>query len=189
MAQGGIYEFIKKNGAYIELGAFALAFISVFLPFVNVDTIIGSVGGVSLVSGSTVGGIFIILFVLISAALVGIAKFANYIIENFKKENKIQPKTVDNIVDIGPLCLSIASLIIVIIGVFKAKNEESKAFGLAEASLSVGFYFLLIAFIVAIAVRLYYLICIKEMFKNEPVSEKREVKTEQTNNEVTVQVN
>jgi len=189
MAQEGLYEFIKKNGVYIELGAYVLAFISIFLPFINVTFFVSvsmslfSVG--SEVTGTaTAAAIFLLLFVIASGALVGINTFANHIIENFKKNNESKVKTIDMVVDIAPFGFSVASFLIVIIAAIVAKNHEYSGL----ISLAVGFYFLLIAYIVAIAVRGYYLYFIKEIMGSKPNFETREVKTEQTN-EVTVQVN
>jgi len=210
-----------KYGAYIELAAYILAFVSIFLPFKNIqknksilnlfkrkdifdlmddvsdvgDELLkfNDSGNASYIKYSS--GICVLIFTIISAGVVALNTFARNIVENLKNNNKEKAKIIDIIVELIPLVFTFISFILTLIstgnGTFGLYIRSEKG----KVTLKVGFYLLLIAIIVALAVRIIYIIVVKEIIKTinkKPEFENREVKaeqTEQTANEVVVPVN
>jgi len=213
-----------KYGAYIELAAYVLAFVSVFLPFKNIQknknlidldlfrrsaSLMDMMDEVSEVTDELLkfndsgnasyikysSGICVLIFTIISALVVAINTFVRNIVENIKNNNKSKAKIIDLVVELIPLLFTFISFLLVLI------SSSSGTFGLyiksqkGKVTLKVGFYLLLVAVIVALAVRILYVIVVKEILKGinkKPVTENREVKAEQTKetaNEVVVPVN
>jgi len=178
----GLQDIVKKNGNYIELGAYLLAFISVFLPFMTVDSDVFEEdhysGDRQLVwkiyreamhdpkymdenhpmitrSYTTLkSGVCVLIFVLISALFVAVNTFAKTAVENFKNDNKTNAKTIETIIDLVPFIFTSFSFLLTIISALSVFDKFIK--------VNVGFFFLLISLIVALVVRAIYLVKIKE---------------------------
>ncbi len=153
-----VKEIVKKYGNYIGLGGFALALISVFLPFVR-----ASVLGFSVSAAFTEDGAWgWICFLL---ALVGAAIFA---IEAFKKDlfDKAKNNVVELLVNYLPLGLAGLIFLITLIEGLQAKTSYTH--------LSVGFFFIIIGVLVAGAVVVIKRFIMKDMFKfATPVKEEK----------------
>jgi len=197
-----VKQLLKKYGAYVELGAYLIAFISTFLPFwVLADeediytkfnkrkTLFGF--KVQKESGSYLGepfssGVAVLIFVIISAIVVVVNTFARNVIENLKNNNKNIEKAIDISVELIPLLFTFISFIL---ACCSAGSKE--VYGNILINRGVGVYLLIIALIVALAVRIAYILLVKEyiVLSNKPVVENKEVNAEQTNGEVKVEVN
>ena len=211
-----IKQILKKYSAYIELAAYLLAFISVFLPFKKVEKkksnfnfykrkdVIGLYGEADTekfdpVSGNASyikfgSGVCVLIFTVLSAAIVAFNTFARNVVEKIKNNNKNNAKIIDIIIEVIPLGLTYISLLLTFISIGDGDlGKLANASGLS-IKLAVGFVFLLLAILIAIVVRTAYLVIVKEYINliNKPVVENKEIKTgktEQTTNEVVVPVN
>ncbi len=144
-----VKEIVKKFGNYIGLGGFALALISVFLPFVR-----ASVFGFSVSAAFTEDGAWgWICFIL---ALIGVALFA---ILAFKKDlfDKVKNNVVELLVNYLPLGLAGLIFLITLIEGIQAKTSYTH--------LSVGFFFIIIGTLVAGAVVVFKVFVMKDKFK------------------------
>jgi len=207
-----VKQILKKYGGYIELGAYLIAFISTLLPFwvlADEDDIEKEIEKsfskymkrrtmfgvrVEKESGSYLGepfssGVAVLIFVIISAIIVAVNTFARNVIENLKNNNKNMEKAIDAAVELVPLLFTFISFIL---ACCSAGSKE--VFGSIGINRGVGVYLLIIALIIALAVRIAYVLMVKEyieLFK-KPEFENKEVKAEQaeqTNEEVKVEVN
>jgi len=102
-------------------------------------------------------GICVLIFVLFSVIIVGVNTFAKNAVENFKNENKSNAKTIETIIDLVPFVFTFFSFLLTLITAFSIFDKFIK--------VNVGFVFLLIALIVALAVRGIYLFMIKDYLK------------------------
>jgi len=178
-------QIIIKYGTYIELVAYLLALISIFLPFKSVsevketsygkrdDTVIKEIykeinhelakynksGNASFINFTT--GVIVLIFIIISAVIVAINSFAYNAIEKLKE--KVNFKFFGIIIELIPLTLTIFSVILTLIGT--DNNDEIVKLNIARIKLAYGFFLLLIALIVAIALRIVYILLIKEGVK------------------------
>jgi len=210
---------LVKYGAYIELAAYLIAFIAILIPFKKVGKeekkslkyykrkdMYGSYddfidftneakkyndsGNASYVKFTS--GVFVLIFTLLSAAVVALNTFAKSVVENLKNNNKDKAKIIDITVEVIPLALTLLSFLLTLISTGDGKfGDYIKEEG-GKITLQFGFYLLLLAILVALAVRIAYLIIVKEynkLISNKPIVQNREVKTEQTANEVVVPVN
>ena len=146
-----VKEIVKKYGGYIQLGGFALIFISVFLPFIS-----ASVMGLSISASFTDDGAWgwIILFLaLIGAAVVAIEAFK---IDLF---NKAKNNIVELLVNYLPLGLAGFIFLVTLIEGIEAKTSYTH--------WGVGFYFIMIAALAIICVNVVRRFLLKETFKFE----------------------
>lgn len=116
----------------------------------------------------------LLVFVIISAIIVAVNTFARKAIENFENNNKSNAKIIDVIIEAVPLLLTFVSLILFIIAaadVSSGKDVVGQAFRNVKVVYAVGFYFLLLAIIVAFVVRIAYILVVKEYINlsNKPV--------------------
>ena len=132
-------DITKKYGNFIELGAFVLLFISVFLPFVTVSLYGYSISG-SIIKDTL--GVFILIFAILGAGYVAIDSFAKDVFKGVREGNK----NAGLILDLIPLGLAGLSLLFDII-----KGAQTST---AYSYLNVGFYFILIATVVIILTRI-----------------------------------
>jgi len=208
-------EIVIKYGAFIELVAYFITFVSVFLPFKHMTTeeemkkarykydkrkdlppelysealkydvrsgnISGNRSYISFASGG-----WVLAFTIISIILVLVGTFAKSFVESLKNDNKNYEKIIDGIFEYVPISLSVLSFLITIISsgngeLGKLSEEDGR-----PIKVSVGFFFVLIGLLIAIAARAAYFVLVKK-----PALENREIKagrTEQTANEVVVPV-
>lgn len=131
-------DITKNYGHFIELGAFVLMFISVFLPFVTVS-IYGFTASASFIKDTL--GVFVLIFAILGCAFVAIDTFAKDVFKKFRDGSK----NAGLILDLIPLGLACLSLLFDII----RGSEASTAY----SSLGVGFYFILLTSIVVIGTR------------------------------------
>jgi len=203
-------QVLKKYGAYIELAAYFIAFISVFLPFKKIvkeersmdlykrKDMFGELSNIANEalkydekSGNAsyikfTSGVFVLIFTLLSAAVVAVNNFAKNVIENIKNNNKDKANIIEIAFEVIPLAFTFLSFLLTLIstgnGTFGRYMEEEGR----KIKLQVGFYFLLLAILVVLAVRSAYLIMIKEynkLLSNKPIAENRD------QNEVSIPVN
>jgi len=210
---------LVKYGAYIELAAYFISFIALLIPFKNIGKekeksldlfkrkdadgewnnmmeVINEgrkyndSGNASYIKFTS--GVFVLIFTLLSAAVVALNTFAKSVVENLKNNNKDKAKIIDITVEVIPLALTLLSFLLTLISTGDGKfGDYIKEEG-GKITLQFGFYLLLLAILVALAVRIAYLIIVKEynkLISNKPIVQNREVKTEQTANEVVVPVN
>lgn len=146
-----VKEIVKKYGNYIELGGFVLTFIAVFLPFVTV-----SFWGISASAAiiKVTMGVFILIFAIFGIALVAIDTFAKSVFENARKN-----KTIALVLDYTPLGLAFLSFLFNLIKGIQSATEYSH--------LNVGFYFILIATLVCMCVRVVKCFFLKKEVKVE----------------------
>jgi len=203
-------QILIKYGAYIELCAYFITFISVFLPFKHMtteserkaakydkrkdlpygiykefmkyQTESGNRSYISFTSGG-----WVLAFTIISLLLVLASTFAKSFVESLKKDNKDYEKIIDGIFEYVPIGLSSLSFLITLIssgnGELGVAAEEDER----PIKLCVGFFFVILGLLVAVAVRIAYFVLVKK-----PALENREIKAEQTErtaNEVVVQFN
>jgi len=204
-------QVLKKYGAYIELAAYFIAFISVFLPFKKIvkeersmdlykrKDMFGELSNIANEalkydekSGNAsyikfTSGVFVLIFTLLSAAVVAVNNFAKNVIENIKNNNKDKANIIEIAFEVIPLAFTFLSFLLTLIstgnGTFGRYMEEEEN---RKIKLQVGFYFLLLAILVVLAVRSAYLIMIKEynkLLSNKPIAENRD------QNEVSIPVN
>lgn len=157
-----VKEIVKKYGNYIALGAFGLAFIASFLPFIRASAYGFSISA-SLFDDGAWGWIVMLL------ALVGAAIFA---IETFKKDlfDKVKNNIVELLINWLPLGLACFIFIVALVEGIQAKSSYTH--------WSIAFYFLILASLAAGAVVVFKRIIMKDMFKfdNKPKAEKTENK-------------
>jgi len=206
-----IKPFIKKYGIYIELVAYLVTFISVFLPFKHLvdnknnydyaDIFIKRSDYAGIVSDAASdaqkfnnkslsasyikfgNGVCVLIFTILAAIIVSVNTFSRSVIDNFKDNFVDRAKTIDVAVEVIPLVLSAFSFLLLLIstgdgalGKYLSVDNDKKI------KMSVGFYFLLLALLVAIAIRVAYIILVKEFVKPKKTTEQA------TNDEVAVQV-
>lgn len=116
-----------------------------------------------------------------SAAVVAVNTFAKNVVDNLKENSKDKAKIIDIAVDVIPLALTFLSFLLTLIstgnGILGSYIKEEGG----KITLQVGFYFLLLDILVILAVRIAYLIMIKEYNKlisslsNKPIAQNREV--------------
>jgi len=117
----------------------------------------------------------------VSAAVVAVNTFAKNVVDNLKENSKDKAKIIDIAVDVIPLALTFLSFLLTLIstgnGILGSYIKEEGG----KITLQVGFYFLLLDILVILAVRIAYLIMIKEYNKlisslsNKPIAQNREV--------------
>ena len=144
-----VKDIVKKFGGYIVLGAFALAFISVFLPFISASVYGFSISANLMDDGAW--GWIIMLLALVGAAIVAI--------ETFKKDlfDKAKNNIVELLVNYLPLGLAGLIFLITLIEGIQAKTSYTH--------WGIGFFFLIIASLVAAAVVVVRRIVMKDLFK------------------------
>ena len=144
-----VKEIVKKYGGYIALGAFCLTFISVFFGFVSVSAY-GFSMSASLMDDGAWGWIVMILS-LIGAAIVAI--------ELFKKDlfDKAKNDIVELLINYLPLGLAAFIFIVTLVEGIQAKFSYTH--------WSVGFYFLILGTLAAMAVVVIKRIIMKDLFK------------------------
>jgi len=182
-------QILIKYGIYIELAAYLLALISIFLPFKCVvkersygkrndvdviemdDSVIKEIyseidrelskynksGNASFINFTS--GVFVFIFIFISAVIVAINTFTENIIIKIKE--KINFKFFDIVIELVPLALTIISFILTLIGT--DNYDKIIELNIGRIKLATGFFLLLIAIIVAIAVRVAYLLLVKDI--------------------------
>ena len=209
-------EILIKYGAFIELGAYLITFISIFLPFKHMtteeemkaarskydkrkdlspedysealkyDAMSGNISGNRSYISFASGG-WVLAFTIISIILVLVGTFAKSFVESLKNDNKNYEKIIDGIFEYVPISLSVLSFLITIISsgngeLGKLSEEDGR-----PIKVSVGFFFVLIGLLVAIAARVAYFVLVKKPdFLNREVKAE---KTGQTTNEFVVPVN
>lgn len=143
-----VKEIIKKFGGYIGLGGFALAAISVFMPFVRA-TVLGFSVSAAFTEDGAWGWIVLLL------ALAGAAIFA---IETFKKDlfGKTKNNAVELLVNYLPLGLAGIIFLITLIEGLQAKTSYTH--------LSIGFFFIIIGVLAAGCVVVFKRFIMKDMF-------------------------
>jgi len=159
-----IKPILKKFGGFIELGAYLLAFISVFLPFFTVKQDIGkdmeellsrysknveTSKSFSYIKTYTSAG-WLLAFVIISALIVAVNTFARKVVENFENDNKSNAKIIDVIIEAVPLLLIFVSLILLIISAADVSSGDeviSLMYKNVKVMYGIGFYLLLLAII------------------------------------------
>ena len=144
-----VKEIVKKYGNYIALGAFVLAFISVFLPFISASAYGFSISANLMDDGAW--GWIVMLLALAGAAIIAI--------ETFKKD--LFDKAKNNIVEllVNYLPLGIAGLILLITFVEGVQAKVS------YTHWSIGFYFLILTSLAAGAVVVIRRFIMKDLFK------------------------
>ena len=145
-------DIVKKFGGFIELGGFALAFISVFLPFAAMSYYIT-------ISTSFVNadgwGVFVLILTILGAAYVAIDAFAPQVFKKLINGNK----TIETVLGLVPLGIAgIAFLITFIDGL--------RYWTTSYVHVSVGFFFILIGLVVVIFIRVMKNFVIKNAFAN-----------------------
>jgi len=175
-------QILKKYGGYVELVAYLVAIISVFLPFIIMGISDSSFNeSVSFVGIST-SGIVVLILIVISAVVVAINTFAKKIIDNLKNNKKNNAKIIDIIVETIPFVFTLISIIIALI----TKNHFLNKYFIYRNVSGVGSYLLFFAMIIAVVVRAIYLIIVKKCFDSKEV---KTGQTEQAINQVVVPVN
>ena len=144
-----VKEIVKKYGDYILLGAFCLAFISVFLPFITASAYGFSISA-SLMDDGAWGWIIMIVS-LLGAAIVAIEKFKKDLFD--KAKNNI----VELLINYLPLGLAAFTFIVTLVEGIEAKSSYTH--------WNIGFYFLIIASIAACVVVVFKRIIMKKLFK------------------------
>ncbi|OUM58999.1 hypothetical protein PIROE2DRAFT_64051 [Piromyces sp. E2] len=174
--------FIKQYGGYIEIGAYILAAISVCLPFLSAQTFMGTYSA-SYIHDSK--GVCILIFSILSAVIVGINTFGKTAVENFKNDNKSNAKIIQIFIEVIPLVFTFISLILFLVTAMDLSNIPEMYRDII--SYAVGFYFLLVALVLAIVLR------ILQIISNKVFSSDNKEATPATqpaaNESVTVQVN
>jgi len=211
-----IKQILKKYSVYVELVAYFLAFISVFLPFKKVEKkisnfnfykrtdVIGLYREANTQKFDPVSekasyikfgsGVCVLIFTILSAAVVAFNTFARNVVENIKNKNKKNAKIIDIIIEVIPLGFTYISLLLTLISTGDGDLGKFANANGSSIKLAIGFVFLFLAIIIAIVIRTAYLIIVKEyiILINKPIDENKEInakKTEQTTNEVIVPVN
>lgn len=145
-------DFFKKNGKYIELGGFGLAFLSLFFPFltITIKSIVTVTANFNMLAKPTVGlGILSLLFILVGLAVTALATFKPELL--VKLGNAEEP-----VVNYGPLGAAGLTLLFVIVA--GLSNIGS------EYHLGAGFYFLFLALGAVIASCVIRRFVLKEMY-------------------------
>jgi len=175
-------QILKKYGGYVELAAYLLAIISAFLPFIIQGMSDSSFNeSISFVSISS-SGIVVLILIIISATVVAINTFAPKIIDNLKNKNKNNAKIIDIIVETVPLVFTLISIIIT----FFTNNHFLNQYFIYRNVCGIGAYLIFLAMIIAVIIRVTYLIMVKKFFSNKEV---KIGQTEQALNQVVVPVN
>ena len=167
-------DFFWNYGRYIELLAYILAIISVFLPFLQgtLDnwhsvqirgTLYRDTISISYIRYKP--GICIFIFTIISIILVLLALFARGL--NRKLRNKFVGKTniIDAIIELLPLHFTLNSLILS----FISASDVDGIRPAGNVSIGAGYYLLLIALIIAAIVRIIYLFMKYSGSSSEPL--------------------
>jgi len=170
-------QILIKYGTYIELVAYLLALISIFLPFKSVSVVkeksfgkrnditvnenyikldqelskYDKAGKASFINFTY--GVFVLIFILISAVIVALNTFAYNCIEKLKE--KINFKFLGIIIELVPLTLTIFSFILTLIGTIN--NDIISELNIGKIKLAIGFFLLSIALIIAITIRIIYI--------------------------------
>ncbi len=144
-------DIVKKFGGFIELGGFALALISVFLPFV-VASYYGISASVSFIHDGW--GVFVLILTILGAAYVAIDAFAPQIFNKLVNGNK----TIETVLGLVPLGIAGLALLITFIEGMRCITSLTH--------LGVGFYFILIGLAVVIFIRVMKNFVIKNAFAN-----------------------
>jgi len=182
-------EFIqtyKKIFTYIELVAYFLALSSFFFPFKHISPIVEKSNGkrnsildlynkeqasteiekYNLETGNLLFiqywfGVFVLGLTILSAVVVVFNSFIKKWLEGYK--NKISNgNIVDLVVEIIPLAFTAISLALTFFSIGNgALTEVAKVYN-AQIYMSFGYYLLLISLILAIAVRIVYMILAKD---------------------------
>jgi len=175
-------EMLRKFAGIIELLAYLLVIISVFLPYVSVDLgnnrYFGSLSeSANYINTYATSGVCVLIFCIISTIFVAVNTFTRNVIENLKNDNKNSAKTIDVMAELIPFIFTFISFILIIVNANEASTDVEKAnLFLNIVNLGIGFYLLLIGIIVALAVRILYIIFGKGYikFSNEPKVEEVE---------------
>ena len=149
-----VKDIVKKYGNYIVLGAFGLAFISVFLPFISASADGFSISANLMDDGAW--GWIVILLALEGAAVVAIETFKRDIFDNLKNN------AVELLVNYLPLGFAGLIFLITLIEGIQAKNSYTH--------WNIGFFFLIIAALCAGAVVVVRRFIMKDMYKCAPVA-------------------
>ena len=144
-----VKEIVKKYGNYIALGAFGLAFIASFLPFITASAY-GFSMSASLFDDGAWGWIIMLL------SLVGVAIVA---IETFKKDlfDKAKNNIVELLVNYLPLGLAGFIFLVTLVEGIQAKSSYTH--------WNVAFYFLILASLAAMVVYVVKRFILKDTFK------------------------
>ena len=168
-------DIVKKFGGFIALGAFGLAFISVFLPFISASAYGFSISANLMDDGAW--GWIVMLLALAGAAIVAI--------ETFKKDlfDQVKNNIVELLVNYLPLCFAGLIFLITLVEGIQAKTSYTH--------WSIGFFFLILASLVAGAIVVMRRFVMKDMFKFgatpvqpvQPVQPQQPVQQQPTNPE------
>jgi len=153
-------DIFWNYGRYVELLAYVLAFISVFLPFLHgtLDNwhevkMLGNVyrDAISVSYIHYKPGVCVFIFTIISALLVLLALFAGGFIR--KLQNRSNGNIIDAIVELLPLHFTLNSIVLSFISVSDIDGIRPAG----NISIGAGYYLLLLALLVAAVIRIVYL--------------------------------
>ena len=148
-----VKDIVKKYGSYIVLGGFGLAFISVFLPFISASAYGFSISANLMDDGAW--GWIVMLLALAGAAIVAIETFAKQVL------NSVKNNIVELLVNFLPLGFAGLIFLITLVEGIQAKNSYTH--------WNVGFFFLILAALIAGAVIVVRRLIMKDMFKFDSV--------------------
>jgi len=178
-------EIFRKCSTYIEIVAYLVALGTFFLPFKNISQIVEKSYGkrnsvldlynkeqasteiekYNMETGNLLFiqywlGVIVLVLTVISTIVVAINKFAEKIIEKLK--NKFSNEIIaDIVVEVVPLIFSIISITLTFLSIGNgALTEVAKVYN-AQIKMSIGFYLLIIALILAVVVRIVYIVLFK----------------------------
>jgi len=160
-----VTQLLKKCGFIIELIAYILCIVSIlYLPYVSVggkdsfSFFFGSPEKEEIKFNEFEGSTYILILYIVSASIV---LFNVIVINNIKKKFR----AIEVIMELIPLILTITSLVLILTNEnkidFLLKAMNILAFNFAKKD--IGYYLILIPSIVAIVVRLFYIILVKEI--------------------------
>jgi len=178
-----VTQILKKCGCIFEIIAYILCIISIlFLPYVTV----GGKDSFSFFFGSPEkeiikfndfeGYIYILIIYIVSASIV---IFNVIVIDGIMKKNR----AIEVIMELIPLILTIISLILILTNEDKINLAIDAMNILAYnfAKKDIGYYLILISSIVAIVIRLLYVVLVKEIVtcgKEQAIKEENEGRIE-----------